>query len=172
MKRLLTASSASRRLTATSMSRRYLAVRRLAFLMLPTVLVLSTPTVASASAGSRIPEATAARPAAVVAALTAASPTALAATTTNYIYNDSDIGLGVIHVRDGSYTHGTYDVVLAPGTFTPWTSTAGWYTGPGYCTEQYRSDDGAPWTRQYPDLGPGQHFIGAHTSYIVYAYHC
>jgi hypothetical protein len=153
-------------------------LRRLAFLILPAVLVLSMPTGASASAGSRSSDAAGGRPAAVDAALTAALPTTMAATASNFVANGTaGVGLGVIHVRDGSYTHGTYDAVLPPNTYTSgyfgWTSTAGWYTGPGYCTYQYRNDDGGSiFTRQYPDLGPGQHFIGSHTSYLVYAYHC
>ena len=99
---------------------------------------------------------------------------------TNYIFNKSadNIGLGVIHVRDGNYTLGTHDAVLPWGTFSDWqfgwTTTAGWYTGPGYCTQQWRLDNSGtgPRTRQLPDLGPGQHFIGAHTVYEVRAYRC
>lgn len=154
-------------------------LRRLALLILPAVLVLSMSTVASASAGSRSSGAAGARPTAVDAAMTATRPTAMAATATNYIRNKTTgvFGLGVIHVRDGSYTHGTYDAVLPSGTYTDlyfgWTTTAGWYTGPGYCTYQYRNDDGGSvFTRQLPDLGPGQHFIGSNTSYLVYVYHC
>jgi hypothetical protein len=154
-------------------------LRRLTFLILPAALVLAVPAVASAATGSGSPEAAGARPATVdAAALTAALPTAMAATATNYIANGTaGVGLGVIHVRDGSYTHGTHDAVLPPNTYTSgyfgWTTTAGWYTGPGYCTYQYRNDDGGSiFTRQYPDIGPGQHFIGPHTRYLVYAYHC
>lgn len=98
---------------------------------------------------------------------------------TNYILNgsSSNVGLGVIHVRDGNYTFGNYDEVLQVGTDTNlafgWATTAGWYTGPGYCTQQLRSDDGGhSFTRQSPDLGPGQHFIGSNTIYIVNAYRC
>jgi hypothetical protein len=157
------------------MSRRYLAVRRLAVLI-PAVLVLSIPAVASASAGSQISTAVGARAATVDAALAAARPAAVAATTRNFIWNVSDIGIGVIHVRDGSYQHGTYDSILPSGAFTDqylgWPGTGGWYTGPGYCTQQWRAEDGVNFSPQLPDLGPGQHFIGAHTSYIVNAYHC
>jgi hypothetical protein len=99
-------------------------------------------------------------------------------TATNAIGNQSSIGLGVIHVRDGSYARGEYDAVLGAGQWTDlafgWSSTAGWYTGPGYCTAQWRSDTGigGPYHRQLPDLGAGQHFIGGATSYIVVAYRC
>jgi hypothetical protein len=172
MKRLLTASPLGRRLAATSMSRRHLAVRRLALLS-PAVLVLSIPTVASASAGSRISKATGARPAA--AALAAPRPTAVAARTRNFIWNIGKVGLGVIHVRDGHYKHGTYDTILPPGRFTDqylgWGGTAGWYTGRGYCTIQDRSE-GGPWLDHWTGLGAGQHFIGAHTSYMVNPYRC
>jgi hypothetical protein len=151
-------------------------VRKLAFLILPAVLVLAMPTVASATAGSRISSAAGARPAPVDAALAAAHPTAVAAATRNFIVNASAIVLGVIHVRDGSYRHGTYDSILpaekSTDVYLGWPGAAGWYTGPGYCTAQWRSDNGGPWSRQVPDLGSGQHFIGAHTSYIVKAYPC
>jgi hypothetical protein len=154
-------------------------LRRWALLILPAVLVLSLPTVGSASVGSRSSEAAGARPAALDAAMTATRPLAMAATASNYIGNGTGggFGLGVIHVRDGSYTHGTYDAVLPSGAYTDlyfgWTSTAGWYTGPGYCTYQYRNDDGGSiFTRQLPDLGPGQHFIGSNTRYLVYVYQC
>ncbi|WP_334626429.1 hypothetical protein [Micromonospora sp. CPCC 205539] len=94
----------------------------------------------------------------------------------NYIYNEWGGGLGVIHVRDGKYTHGTYDAVLPSGQWSDWyfgwANTAGWYTGANHCTVQYRSDGGGPWYRQLPDLGPGQHFIGLQTSYAVTVYDC
>ncbi len=107
---------------------------------------------------------------------TRTSPQVVAAVAaTNAIANQSSIGIGVIHVRDGNYSHGNYDVVLPRGQWTDlafgWASTAGWYTGPGYCTQQWRSDSIiGSYVRQLPDLGPGQHFIGSHTSYIVIAY--
>ena len=96
---------------------------------------------------------------------------------TNTVGNASEVGFGVIDDRDGRYNHGTYDEILGFELFTHeyfrWVTTAGWYTGPGYCTAQTRSDDrGATWYRQYPDLGAGQHFIGARTSYFVLAYRC
>jgi hypothetical protein len=128
------------------------------------VLALSTTTVASASTGFDASETTGAHPAAATA------------TTTNFIWNVSAIGIGAIHVHDGNYTHGAYDALLSSGASTDlefnWASAAGWYTGPGYCTALQRSDDlGLHWSHQDP-LGPGQWFIGAHTSYMVSAYRC
>jgi hypothetical protein len=86
-------------------------------------------------------------------------------------------GLGVIHYSYGPHRYGSYDAILPGWAATygefGWSTTAGWYTGPGYCTVQLRSDDdGLHWARQYPDLGSGQHFIGAHTSYEVEPYRC
>jgi hypothetical protein len=96
---------------------------------------------------------------------------------TNFISNAWTGGnLGVIHVKDGSYTHGTYDAPLPPldDTFDTlgWSTTAGWYTGPGFCTAQLRSDDGGNTFVQQDNLGSGQHFIGANTSYIVRPFKC
>lgn len=95
---------------------------------------------------------------------------------TNFISNGWTGGLGVIHVKDGAYTHGSYDALLPAHKDTvdafEWSTTAGWYTGPGYCTLQLRSDNGGAWVQQSPDLGSGQHFIGAYTSYIVVPYAC
>lgn len=107
----------------------------------------------------------------------AAAAQAAAAAGTNYIGNASGIGLGVMHIHDGVYGQGLYDVVLPANEWTDqafgWANAAGWYTGPGYCTEQLRSDDGGvTWTRQLPDLGSGQHFIGSTTDYDVVMYHC
>jgi hypothetical protein len=144
-------------------------------LMLAVALV---PGEAQASAKGRGPEAAGARPTPLDVAMTTTGPTAMAAVTTNYIANGTaGVGLGVMHVRDGSYVHGSYDAVLPPGAYTDgyfgWTTTAGWFTGAGYCTYQYRNDDGGSvFTRQLPDLGAGQHFIGSRTRYLVYAYHC
>lgn len=142
---------------------------RLIFLTLPVALALAVPTVASASANPQ--------DAAVAAAQSARASAPHLAASTNYIFNEtSNLGIGVIHQKDGSYTHGTYDAVLQPNGSTDlnfgWTTTAGWYTGPGYCTAQWRSSDEVNFVRQTPDLGAGQHFIGASTSYIVLMYHC
>jgi len=114
--------------------------------------------------------AAAAKPAAPAAAVPAADET-------NFIWNNSGIGRGVIHVKDGNYADGLYDAVLEAQGATDanygWTTVAGWYTGPGYCTEQWRSDPNTQgWNRQLPDLGSCQHFIGATTSYEAVLYHC
>ncbi len=91
--------------------------------------------------------------------------------------NISSIRLGVIRVRrsDYSYRLGNYDELLSSANNTynqfGWRTTAGWYTGPGYCTQQWRSDDGGhTWIHQLPDLGPGQHYIGPNTWYWVEPY--
>jgi hypothetical protein len=109
--------------------------------------------------------------------LTASPAVSAVASYTNFITNAWSGGLGVIHVKDGTYTHGTYDALLPPNNNTVdafgWSTTAGWYAGPGYCTSQLRSDDrGNTWYWQLPDLGSGQHFIGANTSYVVFPYRC
>ena len=114
---------------------------------------------------------------AAVLLLAGAGTPAPAVVITNSIRNVGTVGLGVIHVRDGNYVHGQYDSVLGEGRDSffsfGWTTTAGWYTGPGYCTRQWRSDHpGEVYRRQLPDLGPGQHFIGSQTSYQVEAYRC
>jgi hypothetical protein len=93
----------------------------------------------------------------------------------NFILNDpqSQVAVGVIHLKDYNYGHGTYDVTIAANISTfdvGWQETAGWYTGPNYCTQQYRSDFGGPFHRQEPDLGPGIHYIGPDTSYDIYVY--
>lgn len=112
------------------------------------------------------------------AALAVAAAPAGATIGTNYIVNLSTIKLGVIHVRDGSYVYGSYDALLPPNQYTDvnlnWGTTAGWYTGAGYCTQQWRSDIDLPnhFVRQTPDLGAGQHFIGGHTYYKVKPYRC
>jgi hypothetical protein len=111
-----------------------------------------------------------------VAAVAVPAP-AEALTVTNFIQNTSTINLGVIHVADGHYAHGNYDALLTPGRNTYvsflWTTTAGWYTGPGYCTRQWRSDTpNAPFRRQLPDLPAGLHVIGSNTAYQVQAYRC
>ncbi|GAA5183544.1 hypothetical protein GCM10023322_23070 [Rugosimonospora acidiphila] len=97
----------------------------------------------------------------------------------NYILNCTyEFGLGVMHLKDNAYTHGTYDAALpgegaATDTYFGWQNAAGWYNGPGYCTSQARSDDGGrTWRWQEPDLGPGQHFIGGATDYQVFSYKC
>ncbi|MFE9191902.1 hypothetical protein ACFYL6_20050 [Micromonospora sp. NPDC007208] len=132
---------------------------------------------ASASPAESEPSVTTSKQAAEAALLRFAAlhpPTSLAAG--NYIGNAWGGGLGVIHVRDGKYTHGTYDAVLPFNQWTDewfgWANAAGWYTGANHCTSQIRSDGGGPWYQQLPDLGPGQHFIGLSTSYVVSVYDC
>lgn len=106
-----------------------------------------------------------------------AAAKAAAAAGTNYIGNDSLLGLGVMHIQDGVYTQGSYDAVLPADSYTNgvfgWANAAGWYLGPGYCSAQLRSDDGGvTWHPQNPNLGPGQHFIGSTTDYVVAMYRC
>jgi len=110
-----------------------------------------------------------------VTRLEASSPPPCACT--NNVYNPSTITIGVIHVEHSvynTYRLGLYDALLSPNETTygqfGWLTTAGFYTGPGYCTSVWRSDNGGPWTRQLPDLGPGQHFIGPHTTYFIRPY--
>jgi hypothetical protein len=82
----------------------------------------------------------------------------------------------VIGQKDGVYNEpGKYDYVLPKNEMTHsrygWDTSGGWYTGPGYCTYQLRSDDhGATFKLQSPDLGPGLHLIGSTTSYAVRSY--
>lgn len=90
---------------------------------------------------------------------------------TNEIFNISSIGLGVFPV--GSTTQNYTNVLPAGGVTCQlgYTTAGGWYNGPGYCSEQWRWDNGGPgWVRQSPDLGQGQHRIGSTTSYQVKAY--
>ena len=122
----------------------------------------------------------AAQPAAHASVVARAAAVAPAFSPTNLIYNATqNLPLGVIQKQDGSYADGNYDAVLQPFEFTSstlhWTTAAGWYTAPGYCTQQWRSSDpwtGVPFVRQLPDLGAGRHFIGAFTSYEVSTYRC
>ena len=68
-----------------------------------------------------------------------------------YILNGSSINLGVIHNWDGNYTHGNYDVLLAPGhsTLDFWEKAEGYYVGPGWCVEEryLNSSEGWVWWR-------------------------
>jgi photosystem II stability/assembly factor-like uncharacterized protein len=159
-------------------------LNRLLLLALPVIAALGLAGVANAApAKTHASNVADSRAAALARAESMVRNTAVrpAAGYTNYIANPGDNlwsgGLGVIHVKDGSYTYGNYDALLPTGTDTydyfGWSTTSGWYTGPGYCTIQFRSDDGgSTWTRQVPDLGSGQHFIGGGTSYLVYPYPC
>ena len=159
-------------------------LNRLALLAVPVLVALGLAGVANAApAKPDTSTVSDSRSAALTRAESIAMHPAMhpAAGYTNFIANPGDSAwsgnLGVIHLKDGSYTHGTYDALLPIGDDTydyfGWSTTSGWYTGPGYCTIQFRSDDGgSTWTRQVPDLGPGQHFIGGGTSYLVYPYPC
>ncbi|WP_433309392.1 hypothetical protein ACQP0U_20510 [Micromonospora sp. CA-269861] len=91
------------------------------------------------------------------ATLTVASPASAAS---NYIYNSSNLGLGVIHNRDGKYTLGNYDTVLAAGRRTTdfWANAAGYYIGPGYCGFEWTLTGGS-WLLTDDSLDPGQHYI-------------
>jgi hypothetical protein len=155
-------------------------LRRPAFLAVAAAVILSSvlpASLASASAATSGSWVAANRQSAQAALLSfAAAHPAGTLAAGNFIGNAWSGNLGVIHVRDGSYTHGTHDAALPPDRYTDrhfgWANTAGWYVGANYCTAQLRSDDGGPWHQQLPDLGPGQHFICSSTSYIVAAYRC
>ncbi|MFG1920266.1 hypothetical protein [Micromonospora sp. NPDC048898] len=101
--------------------------------------------------------------AAVGAALGMAATLAVsapAAAASNYIHNVSNLGLGVIHVQDGNYTHGNYDVVLPKGQKTTiyWANAAGYYIGPGYCAYVWELTGGS-WVLTNDNVRPGQHYI-------------
>ncbi|MDR7276354.1 hypothetical protein [Catenuloplanes atrovinosus] len=49
------------------------------------------------------------------------------------VRNTSEISVGAIQAKDGSYRHGTYDDLIPPGRFSGYASTAGVYVGPGWC---------------------------------------
>ena len=154
--------------------------KRFALLAVPAVVALGLSGVANATPahtdGSNVASS---RTAALAQAESVAAHLRVnaAASYTNFVSNAWTGSLGVIHVQDGSYTHGQYDALLPPSDDTVdtfgWSTTAGWYNGPARCSAMLRSDDGGnTWTQQLPDLGPGQHFIGAYTSYIVSTYVC
>ncbi|MBG0563910.1 hypothetical protein [Actinoplanes aureus] len=101
--------------------------------------------------------------------------TTVALASTNWIMNDNLTGgrLGVIRNRNAPPAR--YDALLPNNQYTDrnlrWNTAGGWYTGPGYCTRQWRLDspDGTLY-RQWPNLGPGRHLIGTTTSYQVSMY--
>jgi hypothetical protein len=85
----------------------------------------------------------------------AAAPAQAAPGDRNYIENTGTIGLGVIHIFDGDYTRGNYDVILQPGDRSdqafPWSQTQGYYIGPGYCVRIWAKYPGdVRWARN-PD---------------------
>ncbi|MEH0932136.1 hypothetical protein [Micromonospora sp. CPCC 205558] len=83
-----------------------------------------------------------------------------ASAASNYIHNATNLGLGVIHVQDGNYTHGNYDVILPAGRKTTdfWPTAAGYYIGPGYCGYEWTLTGGS-WLLTNDNVAPGKHFI-------------
>lgn len=154
--------------------------KRLALLVVPFVAVLGLSGVANAtSTNTGESNVAGSRAAALAEAESFAAHLTVDATAsvTNSVYNAWTGNLGVIHVRDGSYVvPGKYDSLLPPSEDTAgafgWSTTAGWYNGPGRCNTLLRSDDGGNTWKSQPPVGPGQHFIGSHTSYIVSTYVC
>jgi hypothetical protein len=63
------------------------------------------------------------------------------------IENNSDLGLGVIHLADGNYGHGAYDVALPAHEDTyhsfGWAEAAGVYVGGGYKAHVYQKISGS-----------------------------
>ncbi|MFI6235492.1 hypothetical protein ACIBD9_18195 [Micromonospora sp. NPDC050784] len=104
------------------------------------------------------------------ATLAVAAPASAAS---NYILNSSKIGVGVIHVRDGNYTRGNYDTVLAAGHRTSefWANAAGYYIGPGYCGYEWTLTGGS-WLLTDDSLDPGQHYIPTTETIQVAAARC
>ena len=99
---------------------------------------------------------------------------------TNTVWNYSHIGLGVIEKFNQPHAYGHYDAILPAeqpsyiansADYKGWTTTGGFYIGPGYCADLYRHDFGlsGPWEYQ-SRIGPGEHPIGSNTSYRVYAF--
>ncbi|MEU8821752.1 hypothetical protein [Actinoplanes sp. NPDC048796] len=147
-------------------------IKRLTLLALPlTVAMFAAPPAVAAP-----PKATASSLAHAALRKAQAAPN-LPSYVTNSVGNASIIAVGVIGKKDGVYNvPGKYDERLQPDQWSHkafgWNTTGGWYTGPGYCTAQQRSDDrGRTWQDQ-PDLGPGVHLIGPTTIYAIYAYPC
>ncbi|MCG5468901.1 hypothetical protein LADH09A_002801 [Micromonospora sp. LAH09] len=85
----------------------------------------------------------------------------------------SNLRLGIIHVRDGNYTRGTYDTLLdhLHRSNEYWDNTAGYYIGPGYCAEEWRLDNTGIFD-YLRDVGAGQHFISTTQTYAIIAYRC
>lgn len=99
---------------------------------------------------------------------------------TNTVWNYSHIGVGVIEKFNQPHAYGHYDAILPAeqpsyiansADYKGWTTTGGFYIGPGYCADLYRHDFGlsGPWEFQ-GRIGPGEHPIGSNTSYRVYAF--
>ena len=142
-------------------------LKRLAVFALPIVLALSGPTPVKAAPAHYTTSQ-------VLAMFQLAEYPALPSYVTNTIGNRGGTGSVAIGVfprgSSATYTH-----LVRPDGYSHrdlgWNAVGGWYTGPGYCTYQLRSDNkGQTWDWQKPDLGEGRHAIGATTSYIVSAY--
>ncbi|MCG5435373.1 hypothetical protein [Micromonospora foliorum] len=91
------------------------------------------------------------------ATLAVAAPASAAS---NDILNGSKIGVGVIHVRDGNYTRGNYDTVLAAGHRTSefWANAAATTSVPATAVTNGPSPAGS-WLLTDDSLDPGQHYI-------------
>ena len=92
---------------------------------------------------------------------------------TNYIYNGGVVGgLGVIHLWDGNYTHGNYDVALPQHRFSSaefgWSYTEGYYIGAAYCAEVYRKyEAGDLWEHVASIRGPNQSAVSRYWYWYV-----
>jgi hypothetical protein len=109
----------------------------------------------------------------------AAGPTQANASGTNYIQNAGSVGgIGVMHLWDGNYGQGLYDVVLPQGRFSSsqfgWSYTEGFYIGSGYCAQlwdRYNASDG--WSRTTSDIaGPAQVYTSRYYYWKVVPYRC
>ena len=105
----------------------------------------------------------------------AAAETSAASTHGSITNASSGISIGVVHQYDGSYGHGTYDVLLKPGHDTfhdfGWQSAGGFYIGPGYCAQLwYINVETGKWERGGPDTGPGLEQLSDNATWKVVAY--
>jgi hypothetical protein len=77
----------------------------------------------------------------------------------SYISNQTTIGIGVMHVRDGRYDMGAYDAILPSGqrtdTYFGWVSGEGVYVGSGGCVK-LRYWTGSGWAPGGTYYGPAQ----------------
>lgn len=90
----------------------------------------------------------------------AAAAKAAAAAGTNYIGNDSLLGLGVMHIQDGVYTQGSYDAVLPAesdtnGVFGWANAAAGTWARATAPRSSARTTAGSPGTRRIPTSARG-----------------
>lgn len=75
-------------------------------------------------------------PASAAAALTGETGSTDAAAATWRVRNTGTVGVGAIQVWLGRgliYRQGYYDAVIPGGQYSGWSSTEGFYVGPGYC---------------------------------------